>query len=223
MKQIDDKVVVLLRQYKLEVGCVVCGFNKNAAAIHFHHINEKEKKANISALVGENDFTSLLEELGKCTTLCANCHSIYHNTDTVERLTMESKFIAVDTKKFINKCLSIDAIRVTTHDVEILSRLSALEKENRLLRKRITMLEELNNSNGIEEEEQETTISVYQPIIIPDEIVIEAYKRLQSLNKTTKELYDGKVGAYYANKVKEVLDRNGVSYLSRINFLAECK
>ena len=32
-----------LNKFKTDIGCVNCGYNRCASAIHFHHINPKDK------------------------------------------------------------------------------------------------------------------------------------------------------------------------------------
>lgn len=58
--------------------CIICGYNKCARALQFHHIDPNEKEFNISMTTA---FT--LErnkaELDKCVLLCANCHSEIHD------------------------------------------------------------------------------------------------------------------------------------------------
>ena len=58
---------------KLEKGCAICGYNKVASALDFHHI-KGEKKGNISQLCGKNLFI----EAKKCIVLCSNCHRELH-------------------------------------------------------------------------------------------------------------------------------------------------
>lgn len=45
---------------------------------------------------------------------------------------------------------------------------------------------------------------------LTDELIVSTYRRLGSLNKTTKELFDGKVGAYYTAKIKPALIKEGL-------------
>ena len=64
---------IWLAEYKLEKGCIDCGYNENSDALEFDHV--RGKKANIGALVpaGKN---AVLKELEKCEVRCANCHAI---------------------------------------------------------------------------------------------------------------------------------------------------
>ena len=56
--------------------CLVCGYKKCVAALHFHHLNPFEKKFNISDKTRIDK--ELREELKKCVILCGNCHAEYH-------------------------------------------------------------------------------------------------------------------------------------------------
>lgn len=59
--------------------CVICGYNKYAGALQFHHLKKEEKKFGIS----ENGLCrrkeELLNESKKCILVCANCHSEIEN------------------------------------------------------------------------------------------------------------------------------------------------
>lgn len=54
--------------------CVRCGYNKNIAALDFHHINGKD------FAISEKDysFEKMKKEVSKCELLCANCHREEH-------------------------------------------------------------------------------------------------------------------------------------------------
>ena len=59
--------------------CEKCGYNRNLAALQFHHILPNTKKFGLN---GRNILSSseqeLLEEVNKCVLLCANCHAEEH-------------------------------------------------------------------------------------------------------------------------------------------------
>lgn len=64
----------LVKEYGGE--CIICGYKKCLAALHFHHINPFEKDFNISE---KTRLTKeLREELDKCVILCANHHAEAH-------------------------------------------------------------------------------------------------------------------------------------------------
>ena len=66
-----------LSNYKLKKGCQVCGYNKCASALVFHHLNPNNKEFRISRV---NNYTikNLKKEIKKCIILCANCHAELH-------------------------------------------------------------------------------------------------------------------------------------------------
>lgn len=58
--------------------CIICGYNKCVAALHFHHKDPSGKDFNL-ALKGETrSIDSMREEASKCILVCANCHSEIH-------------------------------------------------------------------------------------------------------------------------------------------------
>ena len=85
----------LLRKIQLinEFGgkCQECGYNKNIAALEFHHINPDEKEFQLDMRhLSNTNLEKLKEEADKCQLLCANCHREIHNPslkmDEVEEL-----------------------------------------------------------------------------------------------------------------------------------------
>jgi 5-methylcytosine-specific restriction endonuclease McrA len=72
-----------LEMLELKGGCCSkCGYDKNLAALQFHHLNPSEKKIKLDLRsMGNNKVTTLLSELEKCIILCANCHLEEHNED----------------------------------------------------------------------------------------------------------------------------------------------
>ena len=70
-----------INDYKSSRGCKLCGYNKCAEALVFHHPND-DKKFGISELT-THSLEKLKKEMAKCEVLCANCHREVH---TDERL-----------------------------------------------------------------------------------------------------------------------------------------
>jgi len=68
-KYVDD--------YKLSKGCSICGYNKCAAALVFHH--NGDKKYGISEGLNSRRIDTLKEEMDKCIILCQNCHVELHD------------------------------------------------------------------------------------------------------------------------------------------------
>lgn len=61
--------------YKLEHGCLVCGYNKCGRSLHFHHRDKDQKLFNIAKLTRNwQSPEKLSKELNKCDIVCANCH-----------------------------------------------------------------------------------------------------------------------------------------------------
>jgi hypothetical protein len=54
--------------------CAICGYDRNAAALQFHHVDPATKEFTL-----RNGDTRSLErmraEAAKCVLLCANCHA----------------------------------------------------------------------------------------------------------------------------------------------------
>ena len=63
-----------LRAYKLEHGCIDCGYAENADALEFDHVRGV-KVTTVTSLAGAS-WDRLLEEVAKCDVRCANCHAI---------------------------------------------------------------------------------------------------------------------------------------------------
>jgi hypothetical protein len=60
--------------------CSICGYNNNLAALVFHHADSTEKdfKLDMRSL-SNRKLQPILEEISKCTLVCANCHAELHN------------------------------------------------------------------------------------------------------------------------------------------------
>jgi len=72
-------------------GCSKCGYAKNMAALHFHHIDADKKAFKLGArMLSNRSWEAIVEEAEKCILLCANCHSEEHNPElslsTIHRL-----------------------------------------------------------------------------------------------------------------------------------------
>lgn len=64
----------VLRRFKQQVGCSLCGYNKNHASLVFHHIGTKRLKMHPGY-----SWKKLLLEIDNCIILCHNCHNHIHN------------------------------------------------------------------------------------------------------------------------------------------------
>lgn len=60
--------------------CQICGYDKNIAALDFHHTNPEEKSFQLdSRHLSNTNIEILKEEAEKCILVCANCHREIHN------------------------------------------------------------------------------------------------------------------------------------------------
>jgi transcription elongation factor Elf1 len=55
--------------------CCRCGYNKSVRALHFHHLDPKEKDFGIGLDGHVHSWEELKKELDKCILVCANCHA----------------------------------------------------------------------------------------------------------------------------------------------------
>ena len=107
----NQKARGLKRKYEavLKRGgkCEICGYDKNIAALEFHHKDPSTKEFQIDVRHFSNTKLETLEkELDKCILLCSNCHREIHNPD----LTMSSisKIVSkVEKESFSNPSGSI--------------------------------------------------------------------------------------------------------------------
>ena len=62
--------------------CQRCGYDRNGAALAFHHLNPATKSFGIDLRKCSNTSRELLTaEAQKCLLLCPNCHAEIHNPD----------------------------------------------------------------------------------------------------------------------------------------------
>lgn len=83
---INQKLRGITRKYEYIMSkggkCEICGYDKNLAALDFHHLDSKQKEFQIDIRKFANSKLSDLEvELDKCIILCANCHREMHHSD----------------------------------------------------------------------------------------------------------------------------------------------
>lgn len=78
-KGIKNKMIIVNR---LGGGCSICGYNKNLAALSFHHLDPLKKSFQIDLRsLSNRSMNSLLSEIDKCSLVCINCHIEIHNPD----------------------------------------------------------------------------------------------------------------------------------------------
>ena len=59
--------------------CTRCGYDRNLAALVWHHLEPADKKFSLDLRALSNrSLDEVLREAAKCTVLCANCHAETH-------------------------------------------------------------------------------------------------------------------------------------------------
>jgi cytochrome c553 len=53
--------------------CAVCGYDRCAFNLHFHHVNPSTKAFSLAMGTGKS-MATYREEAAKCVLVCANCH-----------------------------------------------------------------------------------------------------------------------------------------------------
>lgn len=62
--------------------CECCGYDKNIAALEFHHKDPSQKKFTLCSRNLERfSDEEILEEFNKCLLLCSNCHAELHHPE----------------------------------------------------------------------------------------------------------------------------------------------
>ena len=64
-----------INRYKLEHGCIDCGYAEHAVALDFDHRDPDLKIANVSSLMWA-PWDRIVAELEKCDVRCACCHRV---------------------------------------------------------------------------------------------------------------------------------------------------
>ncbi len=65
--------------YKKNIGCKLCKYNKNGACLDFHHIDETIKSRRITSALWKSNTLLFKEEIKKCILVCKNCHYEIHH------------------------------------------------------------------------------------------------------------------------------------------------
>jgi hypothetical protein len=74
-----DSAQAWVNGYKLEKGCMVCGFRESPFALDLHHRDPKEKSFVIASMLGKLTLEKIKEEVTKCDVLCSNHHRMRHH------------------------------------------------------------------------------------------------------------------------------------------------
>jgi hypothetical protein len=82
--QVAAERQIWIDRYKLEKGCIDCGYAEHPVALDFDHRDPGLKTANISAMMSSS-LELILAELDKCVVRCACCHRIRTFYDSAAR------------------------------------------------------------------------------------------------------------------------------------------
>lgn len=66
--------VAFVQQYKVEQGCVDCGYNKHHAGLEFDHVLP-HRRGTVASQMGKSRKV-ILEEIAHCEVVCGTCHQI---------------------------------------------------------------------------------------------------------------------------------------------------
>lgn len=72
-----DQKRAALRTLK-DVPCADCGESHDPSVMDFHHNEDEHKVHNVSWLLVNRGWKTVLDEVAKCVVLCANCHRYRH-------------------------------------------------------------------------------------------------------------------------------------------------
>ncbi len=75
----QKRINTIILEHNREYKCEVCGYDKNYAALEFHHIDPKAKEFTKGEITNTMSLVRLDIELPKCAILCTNCHREFHN------------------------------------------------------------------------------------------------------------------------------------------------
>jgi len=75
-----DKLKIMSVEYK-GGSCQICNYNKNIAALEFHHLDPSKKDFGVSAKGYTRSWDKVKLELDKCILVCANCHREIHSEE----------------------------------------------------------------------------------------------------------------------------------------------
>ena len=82
-KKYIKRNIEFVSEYKMQHGCLKCGYKEHPSALDFHHIDESKKEFNIGHMIRQAfSIKKIKTEIDKCDVLCANCHRIEHSRES---------------------------------------------------------------------------------------------------------------------------------------------
>lgn len=211
MTKFNSNVDLSFKEFKNQSQCSVCGFSGVASILHFHHINPNVKIDEIGVFISNRDYYGTIGELVKCTILCANCHTLFHNSTAMVQELMKAQFTEVNIDLFLTICKlynAYDSDNDTNPNLDLVKRIIVLEQEVKALK---SMLSKQYFKKSEKEQIRIQTALKNSPDF--ESTVIETYIKTKSLNKTTQTVFgNGKVGSFYIKKVKFILQKHGINF-----------
>ena len=78
IKETYGRNIKIVHNEKIKRGCACCGYNANAYALDFDHLDPSTKNYDVAKMATRR-LDKIQEEIAKCQVLCANCHRIKTN------------------------------------------------------------------------------------------------------------------------------------------------
>lgn len=80
LERVNRRALELKRKLVDQLGgkCSICGYNRNLAALTFHHSGHKEFRLAMRVLATYSE-ERIMAEVSKCVLLCSNCHAETHH------------------------------------------------------------------------------------------------------------------------------------------------
>lgn len=80
--------------------CSICGYNKSAWSMVFHHLDSSKKDFGIGSDGVYRPFSKIKSELDKCILICSNCHGEIHEKEALLKRDLKEKEIKENTRKY---------------------------------------------------------------------------------------------------------------------------
>lgn len=135
--------------------CEKCPYDKNIAALEFHHLNPQEKDNNLdSRHLSNRSMEWIMKEFEKCIVLCSNCHKEIHHPELTMEKSIE-KLKKINDEKILKfqtgkpKCL--DCETEINYTYKRCKNCNDIHKRKVKNRPSITEIEELRNKFSLDE------------------------------------------------------------------------
>ena len=202
------------KHYKRKLQCSCCEFSLEPAALHFHHINPKDKKYELTKLLTTGDVELLLQELSICTVLCANCHAIYHFSEDVEVVnTIAISFKPVDLDNFL-QCVEEFGQHEETVEFEFADDIELQFEKVAPVEIVIPMQQE-----EYLETKSKAPKRFYEDLTVEDkELICTMYHNDCSLKRISRTIFGDSVwGGFYNEIIRTVVEESGAEFIVKYN------